>query len=56
MLYDATGKPLQVLVNEKVQPGTYTKQWNASTIAKGAYFISGSKDRGIKQTIKLIKD
>jgi Domain of unknown function (DUF4331) len=56
MLYDATGKPLQVLVDEKVQPGTYTKQWNAGTIAKGAYFISGSKDNGSKQTIKLVKD
>jgi hypothetical protein len=56
MLYDATGKALKVLVNEKVQPGTYTKQWNAGGIAKGAYFISGSKDNGDKQTLKLVKE
>jgi hypothetical protein len=56
MLYDATGKALKVLVNEKVQAGTYTKQWNASDIAKGAYFISGSKDNGSKETLKLVKD
>jgi hypothetical protein len=56
MLYDVTGKVLKVLVNEKVQAGTYTKQWNAGSIAKGAYFISGSKDNGDKQTLKLVKE
>jgi len=54
-LYDASGKPLMELVNQRVQPGTYTKQWSAAGIASGAYFLSGSKDNGTKQTISLIK-
>ena len=50
MLYDASGKPLKVLVNKKVEAGTYTTQWNANGMAKGSYFISGNKDDGTKQT------
>jgi len=55
MLYDASGKPLMELVNQRVQPGTYTKQWSAAGITAGAYFISGSKDNGTRQTLKLVK-
>lgn len=55
MLYDATGKPVKVLVNKKVEAGTYTTQWNANGMAKGSYFISGSKDGGDKQSITVIK-
>ena len=29
-LYDASGKPLKVLVNRRVEAGTYTTQWNAN--------------------------
>ncbi|MEP6948671.1 MAG: DUF4331 family protein [Ginsengibacter sp.] len=56
MLYDALGKPVKVLVNKKVEAGTYTTQWNANGMAKGSYFISGSKDNGSKQTITVVKE
>ena len=56
MLYDATGKPVKVLVNKKVEAGTYTTQWNANGMAKGSYFISGSKDGGAKQSLKVVKE
>ena len=56
MLYDASGKPVKVLVNKKVQAGTYTTQWNANGMAKGSYFISGSKDNGSKQTVTVVKE
>jgi hypothetical protein len=56
MLYDASGKALKVLVDKKVQAGTYTTQWNANGMAKGSYFISGSKDGGSKQTIMVVKE
>ncbi len=56
MLYDASGKPLKVLVNKKVEPGTYTAQWNANGMAKGSYFISGNKDGGTKQTVTVVKE
>jgi Domain of unknown function (DUF4331) len=55
MLYDASGKPVKVLVDQKVQAGTYTTQWNTNGMAKGSYFISGSKDNGAKQTIPVVK-
>jgi hypothetical protein len=56
MLYDATGKPVKVLVNKKVEAGTYTTQWNANGMAKGSYFISGTKDGGAKQSVKVVKE
>ena len=56
MLYDVSGKPLKVLVNKKVEAGTYTTQWNANGMAKGSYFISASKDGVGKQTLKVIKE
>ena len=56
MLYDAAGKPLKVLVNKKVEAGTYTTQWNANGMANGSYFISGNKDGGTKQTITIVKE
>ncbi len=56
MLYDASGKPLKVLVNKKVEAGTYTTQWNANGMANGSYFISGNKDGGAKKTITVVKE
>ncbi len=56
MLYDASGKPLKVLVNKRVEPGTYTTQWNANGMANGSYFISGNRDGGTKQTITIVKE
>ncbi|MEO8567945.1 MAG: T9SS type A sorting domain-containing protein, partial [Ginsengibacter sp.] len=56
MLYDASGKPLKVLVNKKVEAGTYTTRWNANGMANGSYFISGNKDGGSKQTITVVKE
>jgi len=56
ILYDALGKPLKVLVNKKVEAGTYNVQWDANGMAKGSYFISASKDGGAKQTVTVIKE
>ena len=56
MLYDAVGKPLKVLVNKKVQAGTYTTQWDLNGMAKGSYFISGSRNGGAKQTVTVVKE
>ena len=56
ILYDASGKAVKVLVDKKIQAGTYTTQWNANGMAKGSYFASGSKDGGSKQTITVVKE
>jgi hypothetical protein len=37
-VYDITGKELEVLVNEKLQAGTYQTTWNASNFSSGVYF------------------
>ena len=55
MLYDGAGKPLKVLVNQKVAAGTYTTQWSTAGMANGPYFISATKDNGTKQTLTLVK-
>lgn len=44
-VYDATGRLVSVLVNEKQLPGYYTKEFNAGSLASGVYFyrlIAGS--------------
>ncbi len=56
MLYDAVGKPVKVLVNKKVQAGTYTLRWDLNGMAKGSYFISASRDGGSKQTLTVVKE
>src|SRR4029079_15865208 len=52
---DASGKPVKVLSNKRQDAGNYTIEWNAGTLAKGAYFISISKNGEIKQTLPLLK-
>jgi ribosomal protein S11 len=37
-VYDITGKEFGVLVNEKLQAGTYQTNWNASNFPSGIYF------------------
>ena len=39
-IYDILGKEVEVLVNEQLQPGTYSVEWNASNFASGIYFYS----------------
>ncbi len=37
-IYDALGSEVETIVNEKMEPGFYKYQWNASRLASGAYF------------------
>jgi hypothetical protein len=37
-VYDLLGREVAMLVNEVKQPGTYTVQWDASSLASGLYF------------------
>ena len=37
-VYDVLGKEIQVLVNEKLQPGTYEVDWDASDYQSGVYY------------------
>jgi len=37
-IYDVLGREVAVLVNEKLQPGTYELRWDASKYSSGVYF------------------
>lgn len=38
-VYDLLGKEVAVLISEKMDPGTYRAEWNASACASGIYFV-----------------
>ncbi len=54
-VYNAEGKMIKVLVNKRLNAGTYTQNWNGSELTKGAYFIQVSKDGVSKQNIRVVK-
>ena len=54
-LYNAEGKQLKVLVNKKLNAGTYTQSWGGSELTKGIYFIQVAKDGVVKQSIRVVK-
>jgi hypothetical protein len=37
-IFDITGRDVALLISEKLNPGTYSTQWNASTMPSGVYF------------------
>ena len=38
-IYDITGRVVETLVNEKLEPGQHEIQWNASQHSSGVYFL-----------------
>lgn len=54
-VYDLQGNQLKVLVNKKLEAGTYTQSWDSNGLAKGTYFIKVAKDGVVKQSLKVIK-
>lgn len=51
-IYDALGRELSLLVNEKLTAGTYSKQWNAIGLPSGVYFYKLKAD-GYTETKKM---
>lgn len=51
--FDITGRDVQTLVNEKLQPGTYETTFDGSQLTSGIYFYQMESD-DFKQTRKLI--
>jgi hypothetical protein len=53
VIYNSNAKEVITLVNENLSPGTYEVNWNAGSLASGAYFakLIGSK---VSQTVKLL--
>jgi murein DD-endopeptidase MepM/ murein hydrolase activator NlpD/photosystem II stability/assembly factor-like uncharacterized protein len=52
-VYDVLGRQVAQLVNEKLSPGTYTRQWDARDLASGVYFYRLSTGDFV-QTKKLL--
>jgi photosystem II stability/assembly factor-like uncharacterized protein len=52
-VYDVLGRQVGKLVNKKLSPGTYTRQWDARDLASGVYFYRLSAGE-FSQTKKLI--
>ena len=54
-VYDATGRLVKMLVNQRQDAGVYSVQWYPGNIAKGTYFVQALRDGVARQTISLIK-
>jgi len=54
-VYSATGKQVKVLVNSRLQAGTYNAVWNTGSSAKGTYFINAVIDGNLKQSVRVSK-
>ena len=55
-LYDAQGQQVKVLMNSKVEAGVYDINVDGSKLTKGVYFIQLSKNGGVKQTLRVVKN
>jgi len=52
-IFDILGKEIATIVNEKLQPGQYETEWNASNFSSGIYFYSLSAGN-YRETKKLM--
>jgi hypothetical protein len=55
-VFDVMGRKIGTLVNQKLSPGSYEVEWNASTYSSGIYYIRMQSDNYIEtQKALLIK-
>lgn len=54
-VYDIKGNLVKVLVNSKLNAGTYNQKWNGANLLKGVYFVKVSKNGIVKQSIRVVK-
>ncbi len=52
-IYDIIGKEIETLVNDKLSPGKYKTEWNASNYSSGVYFYKLQSD-GFVETKKML--
>jgi hypothetical protein len=53
IVYDALGREVETLANEKQSAGTYESKWDASKFPSGIYFYRLSTD-GFSETKKML--
>jgi hypothetical protein len=55
-IYDINGRRCDILINQKLQAGSFQVQWNASKFASGIYFIKmQTEDFSAVKKIALVK-
>lgn len=52
-VYDVTGKKIEILINQKLNPGSYIVSWKAANCASGVYFYRLEAD-GFVQSRKMV--
>jgi hypothetical protein len=54
-IYDITGRIMETLIYEKIEPGQHEVQWDASASASGVYFVElvSDKYRSVQKLILL---
>lgn len=52
-IYDALGREISTVVNERLMPGIYETEWNSVNMGSGVYFYS-LKTNGFSQTKKMM--
>ena len=55
-VYNESGILIQVLVNERQQQGTYSVQFNTSTLSSGIYFVRAINNGQVKQALRIVKN
>ena len=53
VIYDVLGREVEVLLNEKLSPGTFEVDWDASNNPSGVYFYVFSAN-GFTNTKKMV--
>jgi len=54
-VFDAQGKQVKLLVNKRLNAGSYTETFNAAQLGAGTYLIQLTKDGKVMQSLKVIK-
>jgi Domain of unknown function (DUF4331)/Secretion system C-terminal sorting domain len=54
-VYDAQGVEVRMLINKRLDAGSYTERFDAGGLGSGIYFIKVAKDGVVKQTLRVVK-
>jgi hypothetical protein len=54
-VYNEGGNLLQVLVNQRQEPGSYTVTMNTSSLSSGVYFVKAVSNGQLKQALRIVK-
>lgn len=56
VVYDVSGRTMNVLVDRQHEAGTFTLNWNTSSLSKGSYLVSAQQNGENAKTIQVVKN